>query len=212
MVEVRGVLGVLGPIFAAAIAVADGVRAELGGFIHGRAEVCVRRRRGLDEENLAGRANCGDHVQIERDLASPARIRSRVAGAAGLIDLLEAAIRRRARRQAIVRPVDREIGFCVRIVVRVDDGDRQAGARRGSSKIIGADQVRGAEAGGRRRDVRPEPIVGHSDLREATREARRGVTAERPMRVPRDQREVRLRAIIDLGGQLARTSQQHACG
>src|SRR5262249_40854526 len=111
---------------AAAVAVADRRGTVAGRVVHGGPEGGERRRRGFGEQGLAVRAGGRDHVQVQADLGGPARVGGRVAGAAGLVHLLQAAVGRGAGRQAELRAVHAEIGFGGRVVVGVDDGHRPA--------------------------------------------------------------------------------------
>ena len=95
---------------------------------------------------MAVRAQRGHRVEIERDLELPAGVdRRRVAGAAALVVLREAAVRRCARREAELGTVCSQVGLGVRVVVRVDDRDRLAGpgVLRQVGEVVRLLQVRG---------------------------------------------------------------------
>ena len=110
-----------------AVAVRDHRRAHHGRFVHRGREVREAVRRGLDEQDLAVRADGRRHVEVEGDLFGPALVGDRERrGGAELVDLREAPVRRRAGRNAEGRAVDGEVGLGVRVVERVDDGDRLA--------------------------------------------------------------------------------------
>ena len=108
---------------AAAIAVADRGGAEHG-FVHCGAEVGEAVRVRLDEQDLAVRADRGDHLDVEIDLLPPPGVGRRRRRASSLVDFRETAVRRGAGRQAELAAVSGEIGCGVRIVVSVDDRDR----------------------------------------------------------------------------------------
>ena len=79
---------------------------------------------------LAARTEGADHVEIERDLHRPAGVGGgELAGAAALPDLGEAAVGGGARGQTELGAVDSEVGLGVRIIHRVDDGDRGVRSR-----------------------------------------------------------------------------------
>src|SRR5262249_30684335 len=134
--------------------------------VHRGAEVVHARRVRLDEEELAVRARGRRHVEVERDLAGPAVVsRRQRARVAVLVHLLEAAVRGGARRQAVLRAVDREVGLGLRVVERVDYRDRLAGAA-GGRDLVGADEVGRAEAA-RRREVLDLAVGRDADARVA---------------------------------------------
>src|SRR3954471_22545641 len=104
--RVVAVVGALTGELVAAIGVRDGDDSRLSGRgVHGGTEVVHVGRTGLDEHDLAARADRGGHVEVKRDLLSPAGIGGRRRGAAGLVDLAEAAARLGARAEAELRPV-----------------------------------------------------------------------------------------------------------
>ena len=76
---------------AAAVAVADRVGVEGDGRVRGCAEVDEAVRVGLDEQDLAIRANGRDHLDVEVDLLAPAGVPRGGRVAAALVDLGEAA-------------------------------------------------------------------------------------------------------------------------
>src|SRR5262249_51287260 len=98
-VAVRAAVARLTEELAAAVAVADRVRAQRVSLVGCRAEVGEAVRVGLDEQDLAVRTDCGGHLDVELDLLAPARVGSWRRRSAPLIDLVEAAVRGRARRQ-----------------------------------------------------------------------------------------------------------------
>ena len=121
---------------ASAVAVADDVRTGIDGRVDGRPERCKRGAAGLDQDDVAVRADRRGHVQIERYLLAPTAVCARIRALhAVLIQLLEAAVRPGARRQAVLRAIRAEVGFGVGIVVRIDDPDRLAGAAGGWKRI-----------------------------------------------------------------------------
>ena len=206
MVEVGGVVRVDGRAFRAAVAVRDRGRAELGRGIDAGAEVRVGRRGRLDEEDVARGTDRRDHVEVERDLARPARVRGGQRAGAGLADLLEAAVRRGAGGQAVLGAVDGEVRLCVRVVIRVDDRDGEDRRGRGR-EVVHADHVRRAEPARGGRGVGLEAVVGHANLRVATRLPGSSRAADSLVRVTRHEGEIGLSPIVDFGRNLA-----GACG
>src|SRR5207302_1776298 len=85
--------------FAAAPAVRDVLRVGLRVVLGGE-EVREAVRRRFDEKDLRARRDGVSPLDVQRDLEGPALVGARVARAAGLIDLLEAAVRGRAGRKA----------------------------------------------------------------------------------------------------------------
>ena len=115
-------------------------------------------------------------------------------GAAVLVDLAEAAVRRRARGQAEARAVHREVGGDVRRVVRVDDRHRLPVAVRRRRRVVRRLQERGVvralvaehvvvhgnARGIRDRMQRLHVVVEHvgADVRRRTGRSRAAVSAE----------------------------------
>src|SRR5581483_12413548 len=83
---------------------------------------------GFDEQDLRTGSDGVRPFDVERNLQRPAAIRARVARAAALVDLLEAAVGRGAGGQAILLAEDVEVTLDRRVVVGIDDGDGLAGA------------------------------------------------------------------------------------
>src|SRR5207247_7406822 len=106
------------------------------------AEIDERVRVRLDEQDVAARADGGHHLDIERDLLSPAGVVRGIVGSAALVDLLEARTDG-ADGKAELRAIGGEFGRGVRVVIRVDDGDRLPGAA--GSELVGALKLRGAQ-------------------------------------------------------------------
>ena len=96
---------------AAAVAVGDGDHAGLlRGGVHRGAEVGDRGALGLDDQDLAVRADRGHGVDVEGLLAGPAGVEARQAGAAVLVDDRQAAAGGGAGGQPEVGAVRREVG------------------------------------------------------------------------------------------------------
>src|SRR5262249_49865494 len=98
-VVVRAGVARLTEELTAAVAGGDRVRSQRVSLVRGRAQVQEAVRVGLDEQDLAVRTDGGCHLDVEVDLLAPAGVTSRRGGAAALVDLAEAAVRCRARRQ-----------------------------------------------------------------------------------------------------------------
>ena len=124
MVVVRGLVRGLAGVFTAAVRVGDHGRAQPDRRVDGGTEVGQGTRARLDEEDLAIGADGTRHVQVERDLLRPAAIGPRGFRPATLVDLSEAAVRRRARGDTVLLAVDVDVVLRVRIVIRIDDRDR----------------------------------------------------------------------------------------
>ena len=132
-----------------AVGVADLGRAEFHGGVHALREVAEFFGVGLDQEDVAALADRVRHLHVDRDLAGPVAFRFRKRRSRPfLVDLLEAAVFIRARRQAELFAVDREIGFGGRVVEGVDDGDglRRAGGRFFGQRVQFPQPLRGLEA------------------------------------------------------------------
>ena len=97
------------------------------GRIFGGVQIAGRSAVRLDQENVTVRTGRGHRVQIEADFDRPAVVGARQRAARSrLVDLLEAATGRRARRQP-VRPAERgQVSGGGRIVVGVDNRDPPA--------------------------------------------------------------------------------------
>ena len=149
---VRRVRGV-----AAAVAVGDGDAGvcRLRGRVHGRTEVGEARRLGLDHHDLAVGAGGRDGVEIERLLLRPPDVVARQAGATGLVDHAEAAVRRRTGRQAVLGAVDAQVALEVGVAVGVDDRDRPTAAA-GAVEVI----ARCAAGSGDRADASGAVAIG----------------------------------------------------
>ena len=116
--------GIARRVLWAAVRVADDVGFQPNRGIHRRVEPVVRVAR-FNKQNVAFRADRGDHVEVERFFAGPTRIFCRQRRCQTvLIDLAETSVGRGARRKSERRTIHGEIGFGLGIVVRVDDRDR----------------------------------------------------------------------------------------
>ena len=112
------------------VAVADRRGSHQGGAGDRRSQVGEAIRARLDQQNAALRADRRDHLDVQVDLLSPADVSRRErGGVAVLVHLPEAAGLGRAQRQFELGAVGREVGVGIRVVVRVDDGDRDTVAR-----------------------------------------------------------------------------------
>jgi len=80
-----------------AVAVRDGDRAKRHGGVDRDTQVGEAGVIGLNEQDVAVRTRGRNHVDVERDLDSPACVGRRIAGTAVLIHLAEAAVGSRAR-------------------------------------------------------------------------------------------------------------------
>ena len=157
-VVVVGVQRGLAVEFACAIAVRDILRAHRHGRVDGGAEVIERVGIAFDEVNVAKRADCRHHVDVQRLFRRPVVGR----GLRGrqwrclpvLVDLLEAAVCGGAGRQAELGPVDREVRLGVRVVVGIDQSDGRATAGGRRRQAIGGLQLRRAVAGRGHKRVR----------------------------------------------------------
>ncbi len=145
MVEVR-VVGFLFFVLDAVPAVADYVRAERHRLVLRFVEVQRFGVFRLDQQDVAFGARRRDHVEVERDLTRPARVRFRIFFCfARLVDLFEAPARFRAFRHFVSFSIHFQVGVRVRIVERVDDHDRLARAA-GFRHVVGGAQVSRREA------------------------------------------------------------------
>ena len=148
---VGGVGGGLGP----APGVGD-VAGQAGGGVLGDVEAGAAVVGRLDQDDVALGADRGGHVQVEGLLQRPVvvgRRRGRQRGGrAVLVDLLEA----RHGGQARGRAVGGQVAGGGRVVVRVDQRDRAAGAVRGGGRgqVVGRLQLRGPVAVAGRDGVR----------------------------------------------------------
>ena len=79
-----------------AVAVADLGRPFFDGLVHRHGEVFGGWGAGLDQQDVAFRADRRDHVEVEGDLFRPFDVLARRDRAAALVDLAEAAARARA--------------------------------------------------------------------------------------------------------------------
>jgi hypothetical protein len=121
-------LDTLRATFTAAIRVADDMRAQRCRRLHGRGEIGERVRVAFDKPDRAFRTHRTGHIEIERGFLCPTDILRRIASLhAVLIELLETAIRRRARRQAEVRTIDGEVGLRIVVAECVDYRDHGRG-------------------------------------------------------------------------------------
>ena len=124
------------------VAVADLRCALRNRLVLRRREVCAFGVVGLHEQDVAIRADRRDHVEIERDLSRPCAVGSGKRFPATLVELSEAAVNRLAFAEPVVRAVNREVGFRLRIVERVDDRDRLTASGRGGWEAVCAAKVR----------------------------------------------------------------------
>src|SRR5262249_23428241 len=95
-----GVERVLADELVAAPRVRDDVGAGGDGLVLGREQVAEGVRARLYEQDVAVLTDLVRDLDVEGDLEGPARITRRVAGAAVLVDLAEAAVGARTLRQA----------------------------------------------------------------------------------------------------------------
>ena len=145
-----------------------GVR--LGVVLAGQ-QVAEAARPRLDQQDLRPRGDRVRPLDVEADLERPAGIRGRVAGAAGLVHLLEATAGRRARGQAVLAAERGQVGLGRWIVVGIDDRDRLAGPRR----------QRGGETVGQLDHRGREPLRGDGSVA-VDAERMMGVVLSRPRR------------------------------
>src|SRR5262249_61257552 len=109
---------------AAAPAVGHIFRALIHGRPHRRAQICERGIVRLDQQDVTFRADCRDHVQVERDLNTPADPSGgQWLDIAVLVDYAQAAVGLRAPRQVEYAPVLSEVVPGIRVVECVDDRD-----------------------------------------------------------------------------------------
>ena len=116
------------------VGVADHVRTLRDRLVHREAQVREAVAVGLDEHELALRAERADHLEVERHLLRPSAVVPRVGRTAPLVDLPEAPVRGRARRQPERRAVDAQVGLGGGVIEGVDDRhlhrlDRLAGGK-----------------------------------------------------------------------------------
>jgi hypothetical protein len=104
---------------------------------------------GLDQDDLAVGAHRAGHIEVERGFLSPTQIeRGEVFLEALLVVFGEAAVGRRAGRQAVLGAIDVHVGLGVRIAPGVDDG--HGGLRAAlSGDVVGRGQVGRTVAPGR---------------------------------------------------------------
>ena len=122
-----GIVRGLSVELARAPAVRDHVRAESNGFVLRGEEVSEPARIRLDEEDVAERADRRHHLRVDGDLARPTGVGiGIVAHLAELVHLLEATVGGGAGRQVVRRAIHPEVRLCVRVVIRVDDGNEIA--------------------------------------------------------------------------------------
>src|SRR5262249_24854947 len=112
-------------------------------YCHG--EVRIPSVRGIDQRDVAPRANRGDHVEVERLLQCPPRPGAgQWAALASLVENVQAAVRPRARGQVEELPVHLQVCFGMRVVEGVNDGHDPAPAGGGGflRELVGSAQVR----------------------------------------------------------------------
>ncbi len=107
---------------ASTVAIADCIGAKPYRRIDCRSEIGDRGTRGLDQQDVAVRADGADHVEIERDFLGPTTIGLGQAGRASILIYLGEAPTA-TDREPKGGPVRRKIGRSVRIIVRIDNGD-----------------------------------------------------------------------------------------
>ena len=134
---------------------AVGVRHDVGAEAHGRVhrppDVGERRGVSLHQQDVAVRTRRRYGLHVQRDLDTPSRIRARRRGAAALVDLPEAAVRRGAGWQPPRGAIRGEIRLHLRVVERIDDRDRLSDPTR-DVELVGGCDVRRAIAGLRQPD------------------------------------------------------------
>ena len=126
------------------VGVGDLVGAERHRLVGRRRQVGVAFGVGLDQQDLAVLAHAAHRLHVEADLNRPAAgVRPRkLAGAAGLAHLREAAVPGRARRQPVVGVERGEVLFDLRVVEGIHDRHRLTGAGGGRREGVRAGQVR----------------------------------------------------------------------
>src|SRR5262249_27446442 len=123
---------------AAGLGAAPTIGHEVG--MVGRIVLCCKQvgkaiRRGLYQQDIAGRADGAGHLHVQRNLLSPSDVGSWIVRPASLIHLPEALIgrgRSRSRDTTAVRDgsqpkgaaIDIEVGFGIRVIEGVYNGDR----------------------------------------------------------------------------------------
>ena len=124
--EVAAIGGILAKELRPAVAVRDDLRALTDRGVLGRAQIVHRGRSSFHEQDVAVGTDCRDHLDVEGDLASPARVSDGVAVPAVLVSLLETAIGRGAWAQPELGAVRRQVRFGRGQVESVDDRHRDA--------------------------------------------------------------------------------------
>src|SRR5947209_802638 len=100
---VVGTLVALGAALAAAVAVGDDRHSGSSSRgVNGCREIAEAGAGRLHEQDMAARAHRADHVEVERLFLVPTGVHARIIPLdAALIDLLEAAVGGRARRESV---------------------------------------------------------------------------------------------------------------
>src|SRR5437879_5929010 len=147
--------------FAGKLDSAPGVGNDIGvrpRIVFCRDQVSERICRGLDQQDLAIRADGVCDFDVERDFKRPASVGRRVTSSASLINFFETTIRRGAGRKAKLLAIDAEIAFDVWVIVGVDDRYSLDGASRCREAISGP-ELQWAVTAGRRRGSRNTAAV-----------------------------------------------------
>jgi len=147
--------------------VGDPIRLR-GRVIVGGAEVGKGVGRGLHQQDMAVRADRARHVEVERNLLSPAAIATRVVCPTGLVRLAETSVGTGATWQAKLRAVDGKIRLRIGIVECIHDRDGLAVAA-GRRELVRGLQIDRVEPAG----ATPWPGVVAKD-RMAAGETERG--------------------------------------
>src|SRR5258708_39336041 len=109
----------------ATIAIAHSVSSQLYCCIDRDAKVLEVVVVGLDQQDMAVRANSTHHIEVQRDLRGPTGIGGWIVTLlALLIHFLEAAIAGSACGKAESRTVDAKIGLSIRIIESIDNANR----------------------------------------------------------------------------------------
>ena len=108
------------------------------GVVLGGQEVAQAAAGRLHQQDAGAGGDGVGPLHVEADLERPPAVGPGVGGAAGLVDLREATVRRRAGRETVLGAEGAEIGLGARVVVGVDDGDGLAGpGRRARREAVG---------------------------------------------------------------------------
>ena len=141
MVEIRVVDERLEADLGDPVAVAHRVRTQRDSPVHARAQVTQAGAVGLDQQDVALRADRADHVEIERDLLRPSVVGCRIARPAVLVDLAEAPVRGCARCEPEARAVHGKVALGVRVVHCIHDRHGLARACRQRRRVVRSLQI-----------------------------------------------------------------------